>query len=80
MPTEPLDLIDGVPAIELEVEEAAAVGVGITAIDFFPVLVVLGMVAAATAWLRPLLKGQHSAHHSLLYRVVIPLKANSAGA
>lgn len=70
MPVEPLELIDGVPAIELEVEEAAAVGVGITAIDFFPVLVVLGMVAAATAWLRPLLKGQHSAHHSLLYRVV----------
>ena len=58
------------PSPEVAAEEAAAQGVRLTAIEFFPVVVILGMMAGAAAWLRPSIEAQTHQHHSLLYRVV----------
>lgn len=60
----------GEAAIPVAADEAAAAGVALTATEFFPVVVVLGMLAAASAWLRPQFEAHIHHHHSVLFRVV----------
>jgi hypothetical protein len=68
-PLPPIEVSAAQLELELAPEELAAAGVSITAIEFFPVVVLLGMLAGASAWLRPQWKAATKHHHSLLWRV-----------
>ena len=71
-PVPPGEATTAIEAIAAESvpEEAAAAGVAITATEFFPVVVILGLLSAIFILLRPLLKAQAHGHQSLLGRFV----------